>query len=167
MLSLSMSGPDLLPGPVTFSLDDMMSWCIVMSSDMITSRKLDSSVSVKYISYHRHCLWWLHDICFCLIISSLPPPPALLSEYTCLWSGSVVATPRQLIASPVSQWTTPLSAQRLQFLILKNRCCFPRPLPSQFSNQESGVRTVVRCINSAQADLAQPLEFYIFSPKIC
>ena len=54
----------------------------------------------------------------------------------------LLATPSQLIASPVSQWTTPLSAQRLQFLILKNRCCFPR-LPSQISNLESGPLSVV------------------------
>ena len=108
------------------------------------------SVSVWSSPHSRH----LQLCCQSTLVSDLDP----------LWP---LPAPRQLIASPVSQWATPLSAQRLQFLILKNRCCFPRPLPSQFSNQESGVRTVVRCINSAQADLAQPLEFYIFSPKIC
>ena len=68
------------------------------------------------------------------LVSGLDPllPPTLL----------LLATPSQLIASPVSQWTTPLSAQRLQFLILKNRCCFPRR-PSQISNLESGPLSVV------------------------
>ena len=68
------------------------------------------------------------------LVSALDPllPPTLL----------LLATPSQLIASPVSQWTTPLSAQRLQFLILKNRCCFPRR-PSQISNLESGPLSVV------------------------
>ncbi len=142
-------GRDLRTGPATVSRDDMMSWChgvIVMSSDMITSRKLDFS-NISYHCHH-HCLWWLHVICFCLIISWLPPShsPQSKVHLSLLWIRCcllLLATPHsQLIASPVSQWTTPLSAQRLQFLILKNRCCFPR-LPSQISNLESGPLSVV------------------------
>lgn len=140
---LWLSGRDLRPGPATFIRDDMMAGChgvtVMMSCHLITSRKLDSS-NISLITHH--CLRWLHDIS--LFVSSSPPlPPSHLSlskvHLSLIWIRcSPLATPRLLIASPVSQWTSPLSAQRLQFLILKNRCCFPRPQPwpAQFSNQD-------------------------------
>ena len=87
--------------------DVRMSWCDChgfMSSDHIEEAGL-----VKYISYHPPLSlmtpWYLS---FCFIISSAPAiSPLSKVHLSLIWIRcSPLATPRLLIASPVSQWTS-------------------------------------------------------------
>ena len=169
-------GRDLRTGPATVSRDDMMSWChgvIVMSSDMITSRKLDSS----NISYHRHhhCLWWLQCICFCLIISWLPPSHSPLSSV----QSTLVSALDPLL--PPTPGHSPLPANCQPRVPVDHSALCPAaaishpkkplllPPPSLL---KSAIWSQDRCplyklCPGWPCPLDRPVEFYIFSPKIC
>ena len=117
--------------------DVRMSWCDchdVMSSDHIEEAGLLSPTIVSDDSMIS--LFLFHHLLRSRHLTSVQS--TLVSDLDPLLTGHSQAANCQPCV-PVDLSTSPLSAQRLQFLILKNRCCFPRPQPwpaAQFSNQD-------------------------------
>ena len=138
--------------------DVMMSWC---DCHVIWHDHIEEAGLLKYILSlpSHHCLWWLQCICFVWSSPGSRHRTLLSPKYTSLWSGSVVAS-----YSPTPGHSQPANCQPRVPVDHSALCpaaaiSHPKkPLllpPPPFSNQQSGVRTVVRCINSAQADLAR------------
>ena len=128
-----------------------MTWChgvFVMSSDMITSRKLDSSVLSECQIYLLSPPLSLMTPWYLFLFDHLLTPAtsrALLSEYTCLWSGSVVATPSSQAAN--CQPCVPVGHSALcpAAAISHPKKPLLLPPPSAFSIQQSGVWSQDRC----------------------